>query len=177
MSKIIHVKLFQSGTDDGPRGRKHICRNKKKHCKKVFIMSLGHLLHHLPTALKNSYREYEKLKKRSINAFWSMEFNGTCLNEDVLPKYTHFRSYDPAVTQTAKTLEYRRYLVQREIQNKEQEKSEAEAAAERIWKTIEEYPIDGSVKAPVNETLDSLLINHTSVTKTRTIKKLNDLTK
>ena len=164
------------GTEDGPCRTETCLPLIKGNIKRnLSIMSFGNLLHPLPQSLKNSYREYEKCKKKLIGLKWSIEFNRTCLNENILPKYTYFKSYDPAVTQTKKTLEYRRYLVQREIQKKEEEILRADTAALSARKAIDDFPIDQEVKVPINEAVNSILDNFDHVTKTRTVKKLNTL--
>ena len=42
-------------------------------------------------------------------------FNEICINEEMLPKHTYFKLYDPAAHKYNSTLEYRRDLVKRQI--------------------------------------------------------------
>ena len=42
-------------------------------------------------------------------------FNQVCINEEMLPKCTYFKLYNPAADKYNSTLEYRRDLVKRQI--------------------------------------------------------------
>ena len=42
-------------------------------------------------------------------------FNQIRINEEMLPKYTYFKLYDPAAHKYDSTLEYRRDLMKRQI--------------------------------------------------------------
>ena len=53
-------------------------------------MSYGDLLKKLPEDLKKDIRKYEALRKKIIDAIWSLVFNRTCINEGLLPNYTRF---------------------------------------------------------------------------------------
>ena len=43
-------------------------------------MNIGYLLQQIPSTMKNLYREYEKTRKKIMNAKWSIVFNKTCIN-------------------------------------------------------------------------------------------------
>ena len=45
----------------------------------------------------------------------SIMFNQICINEEMLPKYTYFKLYDPAAHKYNSNLEYRCDLVKRQI--------------------------------------------------------------
>ena len=52
-------------------------------------MAYAQLLHQIPEQLRRLYRNYEALRKKQIENEWSIIFNEICLQEDVLPNFTH----------------------------------------------------------------------------------------
>ena len=138
-------------------------------------MSYGELLRSVPEALRNAYRQYETASKKYLDTIWSLEFNRTCINEGILPNYTKFRCYDPAVKSTETTLKYRKYLVNREIECKTELKLNLEQKKHVLFQAIESFPLEGDLKDPVTLALNSILDNYSNITKTRIVKKLNSL--
>ena len=138
-------------------------------------MTYGQVLHTVPADLRTLFRKYEETSKKLINITWSIEFNSICLKENILPNYTRIRHHDPAVATTNPTLKYRRYLIEREIANKLELKSNLECMREGCLRDIESYDFDPELKDRVNNELCSILSNSNNVTKTKTIKKLNAL--
>ena len=83
-------------------------------------MTYADLLHSVPEELRKMYRKYENICKKQLTAKWSIEFNSTCLREDILPKYSRIKHQDPAVASSKPTKMYQRYLVEREIRKTEE---------------------------------------------------------
>ena len=50
--------------------------------------NIGRLLYQLPQQLKLYYRKYESLYKKKINKLWALNFNKTCINENLWPTFT-----------------------------------------------------------------------------------------
>ena len=50
--------------------------------------NIGRLLYQLPQQLKIYYRKYESLYKKKINKLWALNFNKTCINENLWPTFT-----------------------------------------------------------------------------------------
>ena len=48
----------------------------------------GILLNEIPYNLKRKFRYLEKISKKVNNLVWSIVFNETCLNEEIMPKYS-----------------------------------------------------------------------------------------
>ena len=48
----------------------------------------------LPNHLKNQIRKLENVKTKLLKSKWSLVFNDTCLKENLLPDYTHFREQE-----------------------------------------------------------------------------------
>ena len=53
-------------------------------------MTLGELLHRLNEEEKTQARKIEKLNRKLSKAQHAVIFNGHCLKENVLPKYTNY---------------------------------------------------------------------------------------
>ena len=138
-------------------------------------MAYARLLNTIPTELKNCYRKYESTSKKVINNNWSIEFNSICLQENILPNFTRIRHHDPAVSSTRSTLEYRRYLVEREISEGKKRKLALEDEQRQYLNDIQNHECDSRLKHNVTTELDSILENSDRVCKTRIIKKLNSL--
>lgn len=56
-------------------------------------MTLGPLIYYLPSASKALIRSIEKVNKKLIDNKYSLVFNTTCINENLLPKYTNIYIY------------------------------------------------------------------------------------
>ena len=54
---------------------------------------MGQFLFHLDPHTRKITRSLEKMKLKTINKQCSIVFNKTCLNNNMLPKYTLFKTY------------------------------------------------------------------------------------
>ena len=52
-------------------------------------MNFGELIYHQPENIKKLIRKIENLENKLANARVAILFNKTCLNENILPKYTN----------------------------------------------------------------------------------------
>ena len=52
-------------------------------------LNIGQLLNLLDTVNKNYVRKLEKLNKSFVNNKYGISFNKICINEGLLPNYTH----------------------------------------------------------------------------------------
>ena len=120
-------------------------------------MSYAALLHHAPEELRKAYRQYENSAKKLINLKWSIEFNSICLRENILPNYTKLRHYDPAIASTNATRKYRRYLVEREIDNNLKSVKVLEKRINECLEGIESFPCNPGIISPIREELDCIL--------------------
>ena len=55
-------------------------------------------LYRLPDELIKLFRSYEQIKKKEINAKWSIVFNETCLRENLWPNFTNLLTVCITVT-------------------------------------------------------------------------------
>ena len=53
-------------------------------------VNYGLLIKNIPNNLKSKIRAYERCLKKVNLIKWSIEFNSTCLNEGILPKYSKY---------------------------------------------------------------------------------------
>ena len=138
-------------------------------------MSYAEVLYTVPEELRRHFREYERIVKKLINLNWSIEFNSICKKENILPNYSRLRHHDPAVATTATTLKYRKYLTDREINNKKKKKVELEKSKKQCESKINNFACNTEAKDKVRNCLKGILENSDKVTKTRVSKKLNVL--
>ena len=61
---------------------------------------IGNLLYDLPNDTKRLIRKYESTEKKLIKANFALIYNTTCINEDILPKYTNVKLHDPGARRT-----------------------------------------------------------------------------
>ena len=119
-------------------------------------MSYSQLLYAVPEELRKLIRKYENINKKLINLKWSIEFNSTCIKENILPNYSRIRHHDPAVATTATTMKYRRYLINREVDNKEKQKIELENCKNHCESQIKSFVCNTEAKDSVLSFLNPL---------------------
>ena len=78
-------------------------------------------------------REIEKLSKKVINAKNTLAFNQTCLNNNLLPKYTKIRLHDAALQDSNLTNEFCQNLIKEEIKLKEDVITTLSSKLEEKW--------------------------------------------
>ena len=137
--------------------------------------NFGELLYTVPDDLKSLFRSLEKISKKIIMSKWSLKFNRTCLTENILPKYSNFKNHDPAVARSKTTLDYRKYLVNREIKLQESKLSSMNLEKDTLEKKIEEFQYEVESKNRIKNHLNLALTNLDTAEKTKIVKKLNNL--
>ena len=53
------------------------------------MASYGEKLNSLPQDLKKCFRDLENVRKKIINANWSIVFNKTCIKNNIWPNFTN----------------------------------------------------------------------------------------
>ena len=79
--------------------------------------NLGEMLFILPPETRKIVRLLEKCSFKLIKLKCGILFNHTCLNENLLPIYSNIKLHDKAARHEKFTLDFRRNLIQREIDN------------------------------------------------------------
>ena len=81
--------------------------------------SIGDLIFNLHPEQKKTVRSLERTQKRFTNCEYAVIFNTKCLQEGLLPNYTHIKLHDQAVRREEFTYEFRRKLVEEQLKRKE----------------------------------------------------------
>ena len=135
-------------------------------------MTFAILLHQLTSELRTLVRKIENLMKKISNCETAVSFNNTCLRENLLPKYTHIRLHDQAAQNASFTRNYRRNLVELQLQNKKDElqrlRQELNAAKEE-WGSRDVEPV---LRDSVDAALRNLDDQHRSSAERCTLRKL-----
>ena len=117
--------------------------------------SIGTLLFPLPQDEKTLVRKLEKCLYRINAVETAIVFNYTCINEGLLPKYTHLRLHDPTAAADAHTHAFRRRLAERQLEEKKKELrliKENETDLRQQWRSLHQ----GEDRAPINAALKRL---------------------
>lgn len=61
--------------------------------KNKYVMSFGNLIYQLTNECKTIIRHIEQTTKKLIKAKYALAFNKTCINENILPKYSNLNIY------------------------------------------------------------------------------------
>lgn len=138
-------------------------------------MSLGELLHRLPTDTRKVVRSIEQANRKLSKSRSAVLFNRQCLNENILPTYTNIRLHDPAVKQAQFTNDYRKKLVENQIEVKLQLIEDLEAQLRNLYEKLHESSIPDETKNDILEQLDTNAKNSFHVNKLRVSKKLSNL--
>ena len=100
-----------------------------------------------------------------------MIFNGHCLNEDILPKYTNLKLHDPATKEKAFTKEFRRKLVQHQLQEKEKCVETLKGKLNDLHQQFANCSVDDALKSDILKALDEQFENCQHSDKSRIAKK------
>ena len=139
------------------------------------MQNFGEVLYNLPFDLKTKFRKLESNTKKHIMSKWSIVFNETCLKENLLPIYSNFRHHDPALARTKRTIDYKKYLIDRQINLHKKKISDLEKEIELLEREIEEYDFDQQLKRTTKDLLHNIIVNSETSEKTKIMKKLNNL--
>ena len=117
------------------------------------INPLGNLLFGLPEEVKKIIRQYEKSCIKINSLELAVIFNKTCIREGILPKYTNLRLHDPTARRAPATAAFRRTLIHRQLEEKQQEllrQKEEQHALQTRWFVLQEpddrQPIEAALK-------------------------------
>ena len=138
-------------------------------------MSLGQLLWDLSPTHRSIARRVEQLSKKVVNAEAAVNFNYTCLQEDLLPSYTNIRTHDIAVREERATLTYRRQLVTRQLNIKKEETTNLRRRLQDAKNEWDSLDIDDHQKALIDDQLQLNIQHHEETTMARTKRKLIQL--
>ena len=119
-------------------------------------------------------RKLEKLNIKLQKTKNSIAFNQTCINNNLLPKYTKIKLYDPALQEKEVTNEFRQNLINEEIKSKKSLASNILADLTKEWELLSNsanQEVVAYIKHRVNASGQQVNIDHRS----KLTKKLNNL--
>ena len=116
-------------------------------------MNFGELIHDLQTNAKKVIRKIERTERKLQKAKSALVFNETCINEDILPKYTNIKLHDPAAKEAIFTKEYRKKLVSQQIETKSKLVRQLELELTELYQEFEQCHIDTDRKERIRQTL------------------------
>ena len=99
---------------------------------------LGQLIFPLSQLTKSEVRRYERCSFKRVRRTCSMVFNQICMREGLLPTHTNIRLHDEAAKDEPFTLEFRRCLLQREIEHANNDLADIEKEAMEIKANLEQ---------------------------------------
>ena len=124
---------------------------------------------------KKVIRQLESTKKKIVNAHYAVIFNQTCINENLLPHFTNIRLYDRAVRRNKLTLDFRKKLVEEEVDRKKELLRNLYSEYSETYKTFENLQLANDVRDNAVAALKNLEIAHTEIVRTRVQRKLAKL--
>ena len=117
----------------------------------------------------------ENLTKKHTNACYAVIFTQTCINENLLPKFTNFKLYDQAVRQSEQTLSFRRHLLTVEIKKKKRILEELNQKIDEASKAYQELDISAALRRRTDCALSDLAQTHEQAVRTSILRKLSSL--
>ena len=138
-------------------------------------MKFADIIQKVNLNIKRKFRLLEKTKIKIIKKEWSIKYNEICIKEDLLPSYTKLRLHDPAARNTNTTLNYRKYLVERQITNSKQALEKFKPKCDEIIEEINNSTIEENIKSAIEDSLNENLVHAENIVKTQLMKKLNKL--
>ena len=117
-------------------------------------LNLGSQIFNLPQEQRKQVRDLEKASVKLTKAKCSKVFNKTCLIENILPNYSNIKLHDRAANNESFTIQFRRRLVQRELDNAISNISQLEEdVAEKTASLMES--MDHELLNPILETISN----------------------
>ena len=135
-------------------------------------MSYGSLLNKVQPELKSLFREYETICKGIVKERWVINFNESCLREEMLPTFSKIKN-NPKVASSKETVKYRKYLVNREIARSQDKIKSLSVKKQNCFSKIIEFEASDEIKNQILESLEIIIKNSDGAHKVRTLKKLN----
>ena len=137
--------------------------------------NLGELLFTLPDPIKHDVRRLEKCFLKLQKTELSCAFNQTCLTENILPKYTNIKLHDMAANREDFTKEFRRQLVERQLEAGKQELVKLREENEQRRTTITNTITDETLRSNILQTISNNAAKVRQQTQRTMLRKLQKL--
>ena len=139
--------------------------------------NLGELLGRLDVSDKSNFRKLERLNEKLEKLKIGLQFNKTCLKEGLLPKFTNINLHDPSAQTQRFTFEYRKKLVQHQIDSGSDKLNTLEGQICELTSELNDSISDSILRNRIFTILDHLKENVRALSTSTAIRKLNDLYK
>ena len=136
---------------------------------------IADLIQKVDANIKRKFRLLERTKSNIIKKEWSIKYNEICIKENLLPKYTKLRLHDPAARTTNTTINYRKYLIRRQVTNSKLALEKLKSKCDEINDEINNCSIETNIKTDIENSLNDNLIQAENIIKTKLLKKMNNL--
>ena len=139
------------------------------------IATIGDLISRLPPQDRQIVRRIERAERKLINAKHAVQFNKTCLSEQLLPTFSNIRLHDPALREEQFTIEFWVKLVERQLREKEVRVKELESEKAIAYSAYGRLDTNSDLRSDIANALHETVKNYNEVVSTRIAKKLNGL--
>lgn len=138
-------------------------------------MNFAELIRNIDEDSRKTVNKIIKAQTKLSKCESAITFNGLCLKEDLLPKFTNIRLHDPAAKNEAFTKEFRKRLVEDQLQKKEVLRSHLNDKLTRLFTELSASDLDANTKQGLLKCLDEKAENCDHANKARIAKKLSNI--
>ena len=137
--------------------------------------NLGELIHHLDEPNKQVCRKFEKCLIKLTKLRLNVVFNKTCIQENILPKYTNINLHDKAAEDEEVTKEFRMKLVKRQLENGKIKLTEIEEETKEARGKLDEYIQDATLRTRIIDQIEQNAEATHQKTQATMLKKLQTI--
>ena len=137
--------------------------------------NLGELIHDLDDPTKQICRKFERCLLKLTKTKLNVVFNETCMQENILPKYTNINLHDEAAEHEEITNEFRMKLVKRQLENGKIKLVEIEKETTEARGKLEEYIQDATLRTSIIDQIERNAETTHIKTQTTMLKKLQSI--
>ena len=116
--------------------------------------NLGELIHDLDDPTKQICRKFERCLLKLTKTKLNVVFNETCIQENILQKYTNINLHDEAAEHEEITKEFRMKLVKRQLENGKTKLTEIEQETKEARGKLEEYIQNATLRTRIIEQIE-----------------------
>ena len=135
---------------------------------------LGQLIYGLPPDVRKLVRRLEKCGLKLVREMCCVKYNEVCLRENILPKYSNIKLHDSTLRNEPFTLEFRRRLIQRELDNAKKKIDNLETEEKQLKSTINGV-VSPDIIPSILQTIESNNAKHGIQCRENMMKKLSRL--
>ncbi|XP_043202156.1 uncharacterized protein LOC122370546 isoform X2 [Amphibalanus amphitrite] len=138
-------------------------------------MNFADLIHRIDENSKKIVNKIIKTQTKLSKCESAITFNGLCLKEDLLPKFTNIRLHDPAAKNEAFTKDFRKKLVEEQLRKKESLRSQIQDKLSNLYTELNNRNLEASIKEELLKCLDEKAENCNHANKAKIAKKLSNI--